>query len=329
MPTLETRTLINSNGCCLEISNYGATIISLKIPNKHQELIDVIVGLSTPEAYTQSPYIEQGLYLGSTIGRYAGRISDSKKNNLLKDSQLIFKDGVHLHGGRNGFDKKYWILEKQEHPNVVTLSYLSKHLEEGYPGNLKVSVTYTLTEDNEVCITYTATTDAPTYINLTNHSYFNLNGSGSILDHHLYIASDHYLEVDTNLIPTGNYTLTSNNKYDRTESSQIGRSDFTGYDDTFILKKSLNHIIKASLYAPKTGIQMEVYTNQPAIVVYTPKVFPKLDFKNNVIYTEYPAICFENQHFSDAPNHTHFPSTLLHPGIIYKNESRYTFSIVD
>jgi aldose 1-epimerase len=329
MTKLQTVLISNRQGMQLEIMNYGATIISLKVPNKHKEPIDIIVGLSTPEAYTQSPYIEHGLYLGSTIGRYAGRISDSKRNTLLESSQLTFKDGIHLHGGRHGFDKKYWTIEKQEHPNIITLSYLSKHLEEGHSGNLKVSVTYTLTEENEVRIAYIATTDAPTYINLANHSYFNLNGSGSILDHHVYIASDQYLEVNASLVPSGNYIPTSNSKYDRTKLSQIGRSDFTGYDDTFILKEDQNHTIKASLHAPKTGIQMDVYTNQPAIVVYTPHVFPKLDFRNNAIYTEYPAICFENQHFPDAPNHMHFPSTLLQPGTIYKNESSYTFSIVD
>ncbi|WP_299677274.1 aldose epimerase family protein [uncultured Dokdonia sp.] len=326
MPTLETRILTNTNGCCLEISNYGATITSLKVPNKHRENTNVIVGLSTPEAYKQLPYTNHNLYLGATIGRYAGRISHTKESMFIKDTDLAFENKVHLHGGKNGFDKKYWTFESQENSQTITLSYVSKHLEEGYPGTLQVTVCYTLTETNEVIITYTATTDIATYVNLTNHSYFNLNGSGSILDHELQIASDSYLEVDANLVPTGGYVSTAHNNYDRIEQSKIGNVTFKGYDDTFILK---DQPIKASLYSPASGILMTISTNQPAMVVYTPKAFPELTYKDGTHYEVYPAICFENQHFPDSPNNQHFPSTLLLPNDIYKNKSSFTFSIVD
>lgn len=326
MPTLKTKTLTNTNGCSLEISNYGATIISLKVPNKHGKSINVVVSLSTPEAYTQVPYTKHGLYLGCTVGRYAGRISNSKESNLLKETNLTFENGVHLHGGKHGFDKKYWTFNPQENAQTITLSYISKHLEEGYSGNLNVSVTYTLTEENEVIIEYTATTDRATYVNLTNHSYFNLNGTGSILGHHLQIASDSYLELDSNLVPTGKYISTLHSRYDRIQRSKIGDSNFKGYDDAFILKDQPE---KASLYSATSGILMNVMTNQPAMVVYTPKMFPELDFKDATMYTAYPAICFENQHFPDAPNNDQFPSTVLHPNDTYRNRSSYLFSTIN
>jgi len=326
MPILKTKTLTNTNGCSLEVSNYGATIISLKVPNKHGESVNVVAGLSTPEAYTQIPYTKHGLYLGCTIGRYAGRISNSKESNLLKGTNLTFKDGVHLHGGKHGFDKKYWTFETQKKTQTITLSYISKHLEEGYPGNLNVFVTYILTEENEVIIEYTATTDRDTYVNLTNHSYFNLNGAGSILDHHLQIASDSYLEVDSNLVPTGNNIPVLNSCYDRTQRSKIGNTSFKGYDDTFILNDQLE---KASLYSTSSGILMTIATNQSAMVVYTPKIFPELDFKDATVYKAYPAICFENQHFPDAPNNDQFPSSILQPNDIYRNRSLFAFSIIN
>ncbi|GGG26448.1 aldose 1-epimerase [Dokdonia pacifica] len=326
MPKIETRTLTNINGCSIEISNYGATITSLKVPNKYGEITNVVVGLATPQAYTTPSHIAHNLYLGCTIGRYAGRISNTKEDKLIKDINLTFKNGVHLHGGTHGFDKKYWTFKSQENSQEITLSYVSKHLEEGYPGNLEVSASFILTENNEVTITYTAITDTTTHVNLTNHSYFNLNGSGSILDHYLQVASKHYLEVDSNLIPTGTYVPTLHSYYDLSQKSQIGNSTFKGYDDTFILE---DKITKASLYAPTSGIQMDVETNQPAMVIYTPKIFPELPFKDNLLYTAYPAICFENQCFPDAPNNTHFPSTVIHPGDVYKNKSVFKFSIVD
>jgi aldose 1-epimerase len=325
MPILETITLHNAHGLRLEICNYGATITALYIPNKQKGETNVIVGLDTAEAYTTTPYTAYGICLGASIGRYAGRISDSKKEALLEDVKLSFNNGVHLHGGTHGFDQKYWDIEAQEDHTTVTLSYLSTHMEEGYPGNLKVTVTYALTENNEVVITYTATTDATTYVNLTNHAYFNLDGERNVLDHTLHISSDQYLEVLPNLIPTGTLKETTHTRFDRKEASQIGRPDFSGYDDTFVLN---NHPIKASLYSAKTGIHMDVYTNQPSMVVYTPKQLPEIPYKEHVTYGDFSAICFETQNFPDAPHHAHFPSALLHPEETYSNESRFAFTLI-
>ena len=325
MTTPETKIITNSQNSRLVISNYGATITELTIIDKHKKPVNVVVSLDSPDAYTKDSYITHDLYLGCSVGRYAGRISNKKENSFLKDCKLTFKEGVHLHGGTHGFDKKYWAFEPQLSSNTVQLSYMSKHMEEGYPGNLNITVTYTLTEANEVVIEYTATTDKDTYVNLTNHAYYNLNGQHSILDHELQIASNHYLEVNAELIPTGKILPTLNSKYDRLSTSVIGRSDFDGYDDTFILNDVTKNV---TLYAPATGIKMDVVTNQPAMVVYTPKVFPKINFKDNAVYTKYPAICFETQQYPDAPNNAQFPSTLLTPGMIYKNKSCFAFSVL-
>ena len=285
--------LINSNGLALEVLNYGATIVSLQVPNKDNTFTNVIVGLEKPKEYITKSYIEKGLYLGSTIGRYAGRISAGGFSIENTTYTLATHNATHLHGGENGFDKKYWNIdriEKGEEPSV-TLTYFSKHLEEGYPGNLTVSVIYQLTKDNTLKVTYKAKTDATTHVNLTNHAYFNLNGSGSVYDHSLCINSTQYLEVNEQLIPTGVLKNASDTAYDFLQPT-ILNSYFKGLDDTFVLNTGKT---KASLYSKETGILMKVKTNQPAIVVYTPSKFEGLTFKNETIYKEYPAICFETQ----------------------------------
>lgn len=326
----EVTLLPNSNKMSLLVSNFGATIMSLKVPNKNEQLVDVVVGLATVSDYTKEEYLNKNLCLGSSIGRYAGRISNGGFKIEGKTYPLHHANKVHLHGGHEGFDKKYWTIEEVVNGNnpFVTLSYLSKHLEEGYPGNLKVSVTYKLTEENELKIIYKATTDKTTHVNLTNHSYFNLNGTGSILNHDLSINSDRYLEVDSQLIPTGRILNSKNTPFDFNIKSKIDRPDFQGLDDTFILNKT---DLKASLSSKETGIKMDVFTNQPAIVVFTPsfKQISGLSFRKGVIYSEFPAICFETQNFPDAPNHPHFPPSTLNPKETYLNESHFKFSILD
>jgi aldose 1-epimerase len=319
--------LANSNGLELQVSNFGATIISLMVPDKNKELINVVVGLESAEDYTKPLYLEKGLYLGGTVGRYAGRISRGcfKINDEVYPIHNV--NGIHLHGGEIGFDKKYWevvSLNEVRNPQV-TLSCVSEHLEEGYPGNLKTFVTYQLSEDNEVKITYKATTDAETPINLTNHSYFNLDGKDNILNHKLKINSPYYLEVDEQLIPSGKLINSMNTSFDRNEISQLGREDFKGFDDTFVLGDGK---LKALLMSPKTGIQMEVYTNQPAIVVYSPVQLPDLTYKNGKSYSKFSAICFETQNFPDAPNNKIFPTSILKPGEEYNNETIFQFSVI-
>ena len=326
MSKIEIITLRNTNGLELQISNLGATIISLNIPDKTNRIVNVVVGLE-PEDYNKEPYLSNYPYLGASIGRYAGRISKGSFQLSGETYKLYTEDGVHLHGGKKGFDKKYWAIEsltEGENP-TVTYSCESAHLEEGYPGNLKVYVTYQLTEKNEVKVTYKATTDAATPINLTNHAYFNLNGKDSIIDHKLQLNSEQYLEVDSQLIPSGKSIDSKNTRFDFNKESVIGRADFIGFDDSFILGKGK---IKAVLTAPKTGIQMKVYTNQPVSVIYTPVLLDDLPFKNGVKYSKFSAICFETQNFPDAPNNSHFPSSILNPDEIYSNESVFEFSIV-
>ena len=325
MSRLKIVQLKNSNGLELEALNFGATIISLKVPNKYKKQTNVVVGLEKPDDYLSKTYLEKDLYLGSTVGRYAGRISNGSFVINDKEYQLHAKNTIHLHGGKSGFDKKYWHIEhieKGETPSV-TFSCVSKHLEEGYPGNVTVHVTYQLTKSNSLKITYKAKTDAATHINLTNHAYFNLNGTSSILDHRLYINSQHYLEVDENLIPTGTLMATNNATHNFIQPSNLG-SDFKGVDDTFVLNTAQ---INASLYAKQTGILMNIKTNQPAMVVFTPPTIEGLAFKDSASYDAYPAICFETQKYPDSPNNHHFPSTLMLPNEVYINASSFQFSI--
>lgn len=325
MSSIKVIKLVNSNGMELLISNLGATIIALNVPNKTNELVNVVVGMS-PEEYMSNAYLSNCSYLGASIGRYAGRLSTGKFD-LNENSYPIYNtNGVHLHGGEAGFDKKFWTvneLSESSNPFVI-FSFKSKHLEEGYPGNLDVSVTYQLTESNDVKITYKAITDAATPVNLTNHSYFNLNGSGSILDHELKLNSEQTLEVDAKLIPSGKIMNSKNTRFDFTEKEVIGRDDFIGFDDTFILG---NDDVKAVLHSPKTGIKMKVLTNQPASVIFTPPQLADFPYLNGVKYTKFSAICFETQNYPDAPNNPHFPSSILNPGEEYVNESVFEFSI--
>lgn len=319
---LQVITIENNNNMSLTIINFGATITNLWIPDKNGKRVDVIVGLVTPEAYTNESYLKKNLYLGASIGRYAGRISKGGFKIKENEYKIPHENGVHLHGG-NGFDKKYWIVEKVEE-NAVLLSYQSQDLEEGYPGNVKVSVKYTLTNANELMIEYKAQTDAPTPVNLTSHAYFNLAGKDTVLNHELLINSHQYLEVDMQLVPTGQLIDTIDTVYDRSQKMKLKENNFNGFDTTFILN---NEKINAVLYAPESGIELKIITNQPALVVYTPKQFPEAPFTSNFSQTTFPAICFEAQNYPDAPNNSHFPNAILRPNETYLNTTIFQFSI--
>jgi len=310
----------------LHVSNFGATILSLKVPNKQKGLTEVVLGLSSPLDYLKNDYLEQNQCLGSSIGRFAGRISDNGFKIDGTSFELSKRNGQHLHGGFNGFDKRYWNfedVERNENPSI-TLTYFSKHLEEGYPGNLSVSVTYQLTQSNELMITYEAQTDQATHVNLTNHAYFNLNGNGTIGNHELQIQSDKYLEIDATAMPTGEIVSSKDTVYDRAIQSPIGATGFSGFDNAFILNTEKSC---ATLYSEDTGIQMVISTNQPALVVYTPKTLKNLSFKEGIGYDDFPAICFEAQNFPDAPNHIEFPSSLLLQDEVYVNRTTFEFSL--
>jgi len=327
MQSLKTAIISNANGMELQVSNFGATIISLKVPNKQDTLTEVVAGLSSPLDYLKDEYLNQNRCLGSSNGRYAGRISGGGYQIDGTFYELSQHKGEHLHGGFNGFDKKYWNFERvvRDDNPTITLSYTSKHLEEGHPGNLQVSVTYQLLETNELIITYNAKTDAPTHVTLTNHSYFNLNGNGTICNHKLQVKSDRYLDVDfETTIPSGNILDSANTRVDRNELETIARDDFRGFDDTFILTSNKPH---ARLISEDTGIEMIVDTNQKTFVIFTPKNFDGVTFKDGLTYGDFPAICFEAQNYPDAPNHINFPSTLLLPDETYVNRTSFRFSI--
>lgn len=322
---IETVKLVNSKGMELEVCNYGATLMALKVPNLNGALINVVVGLPSGKAYSNPSYQKQGLYLGSSIGRYAGRITGGSFTLDGKEHQLESDSDVHLHGGNLGFDKKLWdIIETKNGQNPsVTMQLLSPDGEEGYPGNVTATVQYELLESNTLRILYSATTDQPTVLNLTNHAYFNLDGEGSISEQLLQINSSKILELDAKKCPTGKLLPCTQTHYDLQKKTPVKHLPTKGLDDVYVLSQKP---FSASLISKKSGICMKVLTKQPAMVVFTPLRFPEIEFYGNAKYSLFPAICFETQNFPDAPNHEHFPNSVLRPGDTYINETVFDFS---
>ena len=293
-------TLQNEN-IILVILDYGAVIQKLLLKSKDESYTNVVVGLEFP-----STYLEDKASLGACVGRYAGRIS----KGFVLDREtypLHTTNGVHLHGGKEGFAKKHWAIDKigrGEEP-FVRLSYLSHHLEEGYPGNLKAMVTYKLV-GNALHILHEATSDRTTIVNLTNHSYFRLDDEDTVSDYRLQLNCSHYAETFENLVPTGNLLPTQGTPYDFLDEKPIGQQHL---DTPYLTDLKAKTAAKVS--SRKSGISMEVITNQPAMVVYTP--------------VKIPAICFETQNLPDAPNHNNFPNCILRPGEKYKSVSEFRF----
>lgn len=308
--------LVNKNNTELVILNFGATIFSLKING-----INVIVGPEKPETYLADIYHTRGKFFGASVGRYAGRISKGGFEIEGVKYAIFEKDGVHIHGGEYGFSYKFWEVGEMratEDPYVI-LEYVSPHLEEGYPGELRVQVKYTLTEADEVKIEYTAKTDRKTVINLTNHAYINLNGGGDIDDHKLQIRAEKYLETDAQKVPTGNLLNTAGTEFDFRKAAAIGEVPL---DTVFSLKNGEKQVV---LVGDQSGISMEITTNQPAVVVYVPEELPT-DWKYTFdIASERAAICLETQNFPDAPHQPDFPSAILEPGQIYINTTLWKF----
>lgn len=315
----------NSNNAQLCILNYGAAVFSLKLYNKNKELTNITVAPKTPEDFLKTSYKQHNKCFGASVGRYAGRISEGKFTYNGENHQLFEKDGVHLHGGKEGFQYKIWQLEKikeDENPSI-SLSYLSKDGEEGYPGNLKIKVTYTLTENNELIIEYLAKTDKDTIINLTNHTYFNLNGGGDIAGHLLQINANKMVAVDDKQLPTGELINLATHPKNFQQKRGIG---ILNLDDTYVLTPNVE--LAASLYAPKSGIKMDIKTNQLAMVAYAPQVLPTDWEYQTIVSKNNPSICLETENFPNAPNHPNFPSSLLKPNEVYRNHSEFKFSIV-
>jgi len=317
-------TLTNKKGTRLKILSLGATVFSFLMEDKNGKNVNVVVGPKKPEDFISAEYLNENRCFGASIGRYAGRISNGEFELEGKKYSLFQKDGVHLHGGFRGLQHKIWNLEteiKSMDPSI-TLSCFSEDLDEGYPGNLKIQVKYTLSENDELQMEYSATTDKKTPVNLTNHTYFNLNGKGSVSDHQLCINALQILEVDEKLMPTGKLLPLKDHPKDFSEAKEI---QYLEVDDTFVLKKDKE--FAAIVYSSQTGIEMRVITNQPAVVVYIPEHLPEIWEYQTKISKEFPSICLETQNYPDAPNHKNFPSVLLNPGETYLNKSKFQFRI--
>jgi aldose 1-epimerase len=322
-------TLKNKQGMVVKITNFGGIVTSLSVPGKDGKLVDVVLGFDSLNSY-----LDGHPYFGCITGRYANRIAKGKFTLEGITYHLATNNGEnHLHGGISGFDKKVWDAKMVESNNRVSLilSYTSPAGEEGYPGSLATKVIYSLTNENEFTIEYTATTDSPTVVNLTHHSYFNLKGegSGNILDHILYLNADRYTPVNDQLIPTGELKQVSGGSFDFTKEKMIGE-DFDrvtgGYDHNFALNMTDNVTLAARLKSPSSGIVMEVYTDQPGIQFYSGNFLDgTLTGKSGKEYQKHYGLCLETQHFPDSPNQPHFPSTTLKPGMKFNSMTIYKF----
>lgn len=327
-------TLTNANGMEAKITNYGGIVTSLTAPDKDGNFENVVLGFDSLDKYLEEEYRNANPYFGALIGRYGNRIGDAEFTLDGEEYQLSANDGDnHLHGGVKGFDKVLWeVVEASE--NSLELSYLSEDGEMGYPGNLNVTVVYSLTADNELKIEYSATTDKATPINLTHHSYFNLSGDPAtqILDHRLMIDASNYTPVDNELIPTGEIAPVKETAFDFTELYEIGaRIDEVegGYDHNFVLDNvdgSLRNV--ATLVDPESGRQMEVITEEPGLQFYSGNFLDgSLTGPEGTEFIQYSALCLETQHFPNSPNEPDFPSTILEPGDTYNTTTLYRFSV--
>jgi len=315
-----------------KLISFGATLVSLKVPDKNGELADVVLGYDD-----LAGYMNDKCYFGCTVGRFANRIGNAKFTLDGKEYHLAANDGEnHLHGGIKGFNRAPWKGTPFEDDNGcgVAFKYLSPDGEEGYPGNLDVTVTYTLTEDNELKIDYQATTDKKTVINLTNHTYFNLAGhdSGSILSHRITINADAIADAGDDLIPNGKLILIKNTEYDFTAEKAIGDNidKFKlGYDFNYVLNKPSPQELSfaARVVEPRTGRVMDILTTEPAIQFYTGNFLHAVKGKSGAIYNKHGALCLETQHYPDSPNHPDFPSTVLRPGELFRQLTVHKFAV--
>ena len=328
-------TLSNSQGMEVYFTNYGGRIVGLIVPDKNGKKTDVVVGFDSAEAYENS----SEAYFGATIGRYGNRIDQGKFSLDGEEYSItVNNNGNALHGGKKGFQTKIWDAEQPD-DNSLVLSYVSEDMEEGFPGNLEVKVTFSINDDNELKIDYYATTDKTTVVNLTNHAFFNLNGEGSgdILDHTLQIYADKFTPVNETLIPTGELRNVEGTPFDFRKPKEIGGEINTeneqlknglGYDHNYVLSgkkgKAMNHA--ATVKGDKSGIVMEVYTEEPGLQFYSGNFMKSKNTLKSGANDDYrTAFCLETQHFPDSPNRPNFPSTVLESGETYVTTSIYSF----
>ena len=330
--------LTNTNGAEVSITNYGGAVVSLKVPDRGGKLADVVLGYDGIDGY-----VNDKSYFGALVGRYGNRIGHAQFVLDGKTYTLAKNNGENsLHGGVKGFNKAVWTAKtlSKKDGQSLELSYLSKDGEEGFPGNLKVTVTYTWTDANALKIEYSATTDKKTVVNLTNHSYFNLagQGNGDILGHLLTIEADKFTPVDSGLIPTGELRDVAGTPFDFRKSTAIGarisQDDEQlklggGYDHNFVLRRSagFNESLAARVVEPTSGRVLEVWTTEPGVQFYTGNFLDgKAAGKGGATYPKRSAFCLETQHFPDSPNQPKFPSVALNPGERYHTTTTYKFS---
>jgi len=331
-------TLTNDGGIEVSIATYGGIVTSLKVPDRDGRLADVVLGFESLDRY-----LEGHPYFGAIVGRYANRIGGASFDLDGRVYHLAANNGSHhLHGGMVGFDKALWSAQPRSTPDgpQLELQRVSEDGEEGYPGRLEVSVTYTLNRADELRIDFRATTDQPTHVNLTNHSYFNLAGaaSGEILDHLVYLDADRFLPIDAGLIPTGELRHVGATPMDfRTPvaiGARIERADeqlrlASGYDHTWVLNREESRLsLAARVLEPTTGRVLEVLTTEPGVQFYTANFLDgSITGKEGAVYDRRCAFCLETQHFPDSPNRPEFPSTILRPGEVYETTTVYRFPV--
>ena len=330
--------LLANGSCEIEVISYGGIITSIKVPDKNNNLIDVALGFETLD-----PYLKDHPYFGAIVGRYANRIDNGKFTINNMDYNLpINNNGTSLHGGIKGFDKVNWdvISYDSKDKRYIKLNYLSKDLEEGYPGNLNIYVTYSLSDDNELTVEYEAESDKATVLNLTQHTYFNLSGesSGDILNHELEINADSYLPVNKKIIPTGEIKNVVGTPFDFRKKKKIGR-DLNQIDDQLILGNGYDHcwvlnnynkkLRKISeVYCDDTKIKMQVFTDLPGVQLYIGNFLDgSLKSKKGKKYIKRSGFCLETQFFPNSPNLESFPSTILEPGQKFNSKTSFKFFV--
>ncbi len=325
-------TLSNNQGVEVRIINYGGIIVSINVPDRNGKIADVVLGHDS-----LAGYLTRSCYFGALCGRYANRIAGGRFRLHGVEHQLATNNGSHhLHGGLRGFDKVIWIADARD--DALKLAYLSRDGEEGYPGNLSVTINYSLTDDNDLRIEYFATTDKDTIINLTNHSYFNLATTRTVLDHQVTIHADAFTPIDDTLIPTGELRSIAGTPMDFNSATTIGARINTddlqlrnagGYDHNFVLRAGENILREvAEVYEPDTGRVLTVLTTQPGMQFYSGNFLNgSIVGKNGRPYIKHFGLCLETQHFPDSPNHPNFPSTVLRPGERYHHVTVFKFSV--
>jgi aldose 1-epimerase len=323
--------LKNNQGTEILISNYGGIINKFIVNDLKGNEVDIVLGFDKMDDYLDKEYLTKYPYFGAIIGRYANRIEnaefkiDEKQYKVSKNNKTN-----QLHGGWKGFDQKIWNLIDYDETSLV-MEYTSPDGEEGYPGNVNVSVRYELNDDNELSYEFTAVTDQPTAINLSHHSYFNLNGKGNILDHELRINADEFLEQDSERVATGNYIKVENSDFDFTKPAIIKSiMDLNeGIDHSYLVRQENSISLAATLSSLESGLQLEVWTTEPVVHFFAGKGLPANNGKNNETYGDYSGMCLETQVHPNAINISSFPDTILRPGETYRQKTIYKISVAE